>query len=153
MNHVWFMDNSVSWIYWSVSCDLVIGWTIKFATKLAISLCPIVANMTGLIGKIAPKAHRSNCAQGSSVELRPGLIRRSAPGLIRRTAPGRMWAHRASKYTWKNIVTYWLNGRWFLQIVDGDSGNLYIQYNPLFPCSDFWSQTYQMWGWFGGGGG
>ena len=103
--------------------------------------------------------------------------------------------------------TYWLNGRWFLQIVDGDSGNLYIQYNPLqwnlwrgdasksvptwqvsprhryismlkyilvhrkcnldipistfkcplvtgftvFPCSDFWSQTYQMWGWFGGG--
>ena len=29
----------------------------------------------------------------------------------------------------------------------------YIQYNPLFPCSDFWSQTYQMWGWFGGGGG
>ena len=30
-----------------------------------------------------------------------------------------------------------LNGRWFLQIVDGDSGNLYIQYNPLFPCSDF----------------
>ena len=53
----------------------------------------------------------------------------------------------------KNIVTYWLNWRWFLQIVDGDSGNLYIQYNPLFPCSDFWSQTYQMWGWFGGGGG
>ena len=29
------------------------------------------------------------------------------------------------------------NGRWFLQIVDRDSGNLYIQYNPLFPCSDF----------------
>ena len=51
--------------------------------------------------------------------------------------------------------TYWLNGRWFLQIVDRDSGNLYIQYNPLFPCSDFGSQTYQMWGWFfffGGGG-
>ena len=41
--------------------------------------------------------------------------------------------------------TYWLNGRWFLQIVDGDSWNLY----PLFPCSDFVSQ---MWGWFGGGG-
>ena len=33
--------------------------------------------------------------------------------------------------------TYWLNGRWFLQIVDRDSGNLYIQYNPLFPCSEF----------------
>ena len=28
--------------------------------------------------------------------------------------------------------TYWLNGRWFLQIV-----GIYIQYNPLFPCSDF----------------
>ena len=27
-----------------------------------------------------------------------------------------------------------------------------IQYNPLFLCSDFLSQTYQMWGWFGGGG-
>ena len=41
----------------------------------------------------------------------------------------------------KNIekcpFTYWLNGRWFLQIVDRDSGNLYIQYNLLFPCSDF----------------
>ena len=31
--------------------------------------------------------------------------------------------------------TYWLNGRWFLKIVDRDSGNLY------------------MWRWFGGGGG
>ena len=33
----------------------------------------------------------------------------------------------------KNIekcpFTYWLNGRWFLQIVDGDSGNLYILYS------------------------
>ena len=45
--------------------------------------------------------------------------------------------------------TYWLNGRWFLQIVDGDSWNLYPLY-PLFPCSDFVSQ---MWGWLGGGGG
>ena len=46
--------------------------------------------------------------------------------------------------------TYWLNGRWFLQIVDGDSWNLYPLY-PLFPCSDFVSQ---MWGvfFFGGGG-
>ena len=45
---------------------------------------------------------------------------------------------------------YWLNGRWFLQIVDRDSWNLYPLY-PLFPCSDFVSQ---MWGsqWFGGGG-
>ena len=32
--------------------------------------------------------------------------------------------------------TYWLNGRWFLQIVDRDSVNLYPIY-PLFPCSDF----------------
>ena len=53
----------------------------------------------------------------------------------------------------KNIeklpFTYWLNGRWFLQIVERDSWNLYTLY-PLFPCSDFVSQ---MWGWFGGGGG
>ena len=35
--------------------------------------------------------------------------------------------------------TYWLNGRWFLQIVDMDSGNLY----PLFSYSDLLSQ---MWG-------
>ena len=28
--------------------------------------------------------------------------------------------------------TYWLNGRWFLQIVDRDSWNLYPLY-PLFP--------------------
>ena len=51
----------------------------------------------------------------------------------------------------KNIekcpFTYWLNGRWFLQIVDGDSWNLYPLY-PLFPCSDFVSQ---MWGGLGGG--
>ena len=44
--------------------------------------------------------------------------------------------------------TYWLNWRWFLQIVERDSWNLYTLY-PLFPCSDFVSQ---MWGWFGGGG-
>ena len=41
--------------------------------------------------------------------------------------------------------TYCLNGRWFLQIVERDSCNLYTLY-PLFPCSDFVSQ---MWG--GGG--
>ena len=35
-----------------------------------------------------------------------------------------------------------------LQIVDGDSWNLYPLY-PLFPCSDFVSQ---MWGGLGGGG-
>ena len=52
------------------------------------------------------------------------------------------------KYIEKCPITYWLNGRWFLQIVDGDSWNLYPLY-PLFPCSDFVSQ---MWGWFGGGG-
>ena len=44
--------------------------------------------------------------------------------------------------------TYWLNGRWFLQIVERDSWNLYTLC-PLFPCSDFLSQ---MWGWLGGGG-
>ena len=48
----------------------------------------------------------------------------------------------------KNIekcpFTYWLNGRWFLQIVERDSWNLYPLY-PLFPCSDFVSQS-------GGGG-
>ena len=48
-----------------------------------------------------------------------------------------------------NIFTYWLNGRWFLQIVERDSWHLYPLY-PLFPCSDFVSQ---MWGWLGGGGG
>ena len=52
----------------------------------------------------------------------------------------------------KNIkkypFTYWLNGRWFLLIVERDSWNLYPLY-PLFPRSDFVSQ---MWGWFGGGG-
>ena len=42
-----------------------------------------------------------------------------------------------------------MGSRWFLQIVDRDSGNLYPIY-PLFPCSDFVSQ---MLGWFGGGGG
>ena len=51
----------------------------------------------------------------------------------------------------KNIekcpFTYWLNGRWFLQIVERDSWNLYPLY-PLFPCSDFVSQ---MGGWLGGG--
>ena len=44
----------------------------------------------------------------------------------------------------KNIekcpFTYWLNGRWFLQIVERDSWNLYPLY-PLFPCSDFVSQS------------
>ena len=49
--------------------------------------------------------------------------------------------------TLKNIekcpFTYWLNGRWFLQIVERDSWNLYPLY-PLFPCSDFIS--------IGGGG-
>ena len=53
----------------------------------------------------------------------------------------------------ENIVkcpfTYWLNGRWFIQIVDRDSWNLYPLY-PLFPCSDLVSQ---MWGDLGGGGG
>ena len=48
--------------------------------------------------------------------------------------------------TEKCPLTYWLNGRWFLQIVERDSWNLYPLY-PLFPCSDFVSQ---MWGWFWG---
>ena len=51
------------------------------------------------------------------------------------------------KYIEKCPFTYWLNGRWFLQIVERDSWHLYPLY-PLFPCSDFVSQ---MWGWFGGG--
>ena len=46
--------------------------------------------------------------------------------------------------------TYWLNGRWFLQIVDGDSWNLYPLY-PLFPYSDFVSQMWVV-VWGGGGG-
>ena len=41
---------------------------------------------------------------------------------------------------------YWLNGRWFLHIVDRDSGNLYPIY-PLFPCSDCFISN-----WGGGGG-
>ena len=45
--------------------------------------------------------------------------------------------------------TYWLNGRWFLQIIDGDSWNLYPLY-PLFPCSDLVSQMWGMWVWGGG---
>ena len=53
------------------------------------------------------------------------------------------------KFIEKCPFTYWLNGRWFLQIVERDSWHLYPLY-PLFPCSDFVSQ---MWGWFGGGGG
>ena len=48
----------------------------------------------------------------------------------------------------KSPFTYWLNGRWFLQIVERDSWNLYPLY-PLFLCSDFVSQ---MWGGWGGGG-
>ena len=91
---------------YSLMWNMKFSGVIKFPTKLAISLCPIVANMTGLIGKIAPRAHQSNCAQGSSADLRPGLIGRSAPGLIRRTAPGRKWAHPASKYTWLMTYTY-----------------------------------------------
>ena len=47
----------------------------------------------------------------------------------------------------------WLNGRWFLQIVDRDSGNLPVYpIYPLFPCSDFFiSNVGVVWG--GGGGG
>ena len=48
------------------------------------------------------------------------------------------------KYIEKCPFTYWLNGRWFLQIVERDSWHLYPLY-PLFPCSDFVSQ---MWGIF-----
>ena len=46
------------------------------------------------------------------------------------------------KYIEKCPFTYWLNGRWFLQIVERDNWHLYPLY-PLFPCSDFVSQ---MWG-------
>ena len=48
----------------------------------------------------------------------------------------------------KNIekcpFTYWLNGRWFLQIVDRDSGNLYPIY-PLFPCLDIEKCPFTYW--------
>ena len=51
-------------------------------------------------------------------------------------------------FFWKILKSaHWLNGKWFLQIVNRDSVNLYPIY-PLFPCSDLLSQ---MWG--GGGGG
>ena len=40
------------------------------------------------------------------------------------------------KYIEKCPFTYWLNGRWFLQIVERDSWHLCPLY-PLFPCSDF----------------
>ena len=56
-------------------------------------------------------------------------------------------------YIEKCPFTYWFNGRWFLQIVDRDSWNLYrdswnlYPLYPLFPCSDFVSQM-----WWGGGG-
>ena len=45
-----------------------------------------------------------------------------------------------------------LNGRWFPQIVDRDSGNLYPIYHP-FPCSDLLSQGCVGGGGWGGGGG
>ena len=61
----------------------------------------------------------------------------------------RNFAGTLKKYIEKCPFTYWLNGRWFLQIVERDSWHLY-PLCPLFPCSDFVSQ---MWGWFGGGGG
>ena len=41
-----------------------------------------------------------------------------------------------------------LNGRWFPQIVDRDSGNQYPIYPP-FPCSDF--NPKYVGGWGGGG--
>ena len=44
--------------------------------------------------------------------------------------------------------TYWLIGRWFLQIVDRDSGNLYPIY-PLFPVLIFYLKCGGGWG--GGG--
>ena len=53
------------------------------------------------------------------------------------------------KYIEKCPFTYWINGRWFLQIVERDSWNLYPLY-PLFPCSDFVSQICG--GGLGGGG-
>ena len=48
---------------------------------------------------------------------------------------------------------YWLNGRWFSQIVDRDSGNLYPIFYPLFPCSDFYLKCGGGVGGWGGGGG
>ena len=65
---------------------------------------------------------------------------------FRKTIPSHFTFMLFSTFKKKNIekcpFTYWLNGRWFLQIVDRESWNLYPLY-PLFPCSDFVSQ---MWG-------
>ena len=67
---------------------------------------------------------------------------------FRKTILSHLTFHAIFKIKKNNIekcpLTYWLNGRWFLQIVDRDSWNLYPLY-PLFPCSDLVSQL-------GGGG-
>ena len=73
--------------------------------------------------------------------LFPTLLKKKYPG------GGGVWIFFFTFYAIFNIkqnikkypFTYWLNGRWFLQIVERDSWNLYPLY-PLFPCSDFVSQ-------------
>ena len=49
--------------------------------------------------------------------------------------------------------TYWLNGRWFLQIVDGDSGNLYIHIILYSRVLIFDLKHIKCGGGLGGGGG
>ena len=78
--------------------------------------------------------------------LFPTLKKKLNPG---EGGGGFMLFSTLKKYIEKCPFTYWLNGRWFLQIVERDSWHLYPLYS-LFPCSDFVSQ---IWGWFGGGGG
>ena len=47
----------------------------------------------------------------------------------------------------KSALHLLVNGRWFLQIVDRDSGNLYpVHVYPLFPCSVFISNVGVVWG-------
>ena len=41
----------------------------------------------------------------------------------------------------KYPFTYWLNGRWFLQIVDRDSGNLYPIYKIIMGIHFFFRKT------------
>ena len=67
----------------------------------------------GLIGQIAPNAHCSYCAQGSSVKLRPGLIGRTAPRAasadLRLGASAELRPGASGRIRFQNIppVTHW----------------------------------------------
>ena len=63
----------------------------------------------------------------------------------------RVLSANITKIIEKCPFTYWLNGRWFLQIVDRDSGDLYpIYIYPLLLCYDFCISN--VWVFWGGGG-